>query len=219
MYLDKKDHGLTQKIGIKLQIHLKAPSHESTKSFDGWICLWSSSTQPCSCDAISRNFSPRTSKFSKRTTSKTNIFFSSIQTTQSLVEIWRRADARSWKRDGGPVIWCQKYSNNCYHGLSSSNTKNSYATHTFCFVNLSISRWGDFDWPSINESWQSCQLNPHPPIELIESSATSKKSEAVGQSSFLSTKKRPRQFSAKNWPSLTWCDRTRKFPQYLNSWW
>ena len=198
---------------------MKAPSHESTKSFDGWICLWSSSTQPCSCDAISRNFSPRTSKFSNRTTSKTNIFFSSIQTTQSLVEIWRRADARSWKRDGGPVIWCQKYSNNCYHGLSSSNTKNSYATHTFCFVNLSISRWGRF-WLTLDK-WILTKLS-------VESSSTNwidwkqcnvKKSEAVGQSSFLSTKKRPRQFSAKNWPSLTWCDRTRKFLQYLNSWW
>ena len=101
------------------------------------------------------------------------LLYYSIQTTQSLVEIWRRADARSWKRDGGPVIWCQKYSNNCYHGLSSSNTK--IPTQRTLFVDRSISRWSDFDWPSINESWRSCQLSPHPPIELIESSATSKK--------------------------------------------
>ena len=222
VYLDEKDHGLTQKIAKKkLQIHLKAPSHESTKSFDGWICLWSSSTQPCSCDAISRNFSPRISKFSKRTTSKTNIFFSSIQTTQSLVEIWRRADARSWKRDGGPVIWCQKYSNNCYHGLSSSNTKNSYATHTFCFVDLSSSRWGDFDWPSINESWQSSQLNPHPPIELIESSATSKKARRWVKAAFCQQKSDLDNFRPKtDLPSLGAIGQEgRKFPQCLNSWW
>ena len=149
VYLDKKDHGLTQKTAKKTSNPFESTFPRKYEIF-WWLNLFVILFHATLF--LRRNFSQFFTANLQILEAyyqqdKYFVFFSSIQTTQSLVEIWRRTDARSWKGDGGPVIWCQKYSNNCYHGLSSSNTKNSYATHTFCFVDLSISRWGDFDWP------------------------------------------------------------------------